>query len=66
MAVNGKHNPPARSRSTLQTLWVAAATLGGGFVGIVLFWNFGPVVWAVASVGLAAVVFGLLARRGSR
>ena len=63
---NGRQDRPARSGSMLQTLWVAAAALGGGFVGLLLFWNFGPVVWAVASVGLAAILFGLVARKGSR
>jgi hypothetical protein len=66
MVLNGKHDPPARSGAMWQTLWVAAAALGGGFVGLVLFWNFGPVVWAVASVGLAAILFGLVARKASR
>ena len=61
-----KQYPSIRSGSTLQTVWIAAAALGGGFVGLGRVWNFGPVVWAVASVGLAAVFFGLIARRGSR
>lgn len=54
-----------RCGSLLQTAWIAAATVAGGLVGLILFWNFGPIAWAVVSVGFASVLFGLFARKRS-
>ena len=55
-----------RRQSVLNTVGIALVALFGGVVGLVLFYKFGSIAWSIVVVGLTAILFGLLARRGSR